>query len=779
MSGWSHSSTGRSVTVRPWITRPLSLRPRAHGVAADGDLPLQHLPVHRQDLLRGRFPGEPERHGNRGPAHPPRHPGVAEELKHPLGMVAGVVPLHQEARHAVGDDVAEPADGGCDGRGPAGLRLQGHQAEGLGARRDQHGFGGGVEVGQPALRLRGEEHDPLAHPESGGQLHEPAHLDTVAGSARPSYHGEHHVDGAPWVASHRLGQGADRDVRPLVRLEPAHEQQQANPRQVQPGLGLVLRPGEEELVIDPRRNQADASWVGRVQPDQLGRLGGGRGHDPVGVTDDGLLPGQAGRRLRALPRGKRRVLHLSQGVERRHQRDSPDLLGAPSHPSRQPVVGVDQVVARRLGFLAAQDATEELTKEPGELLLGYGGAWTRLDLDYPRPRCELLDVGPAPPLASGEDVNAYSPCRKGIGRRPDIDVHPARVTRARLIEGRGVQADEGHTGPCRRRRNSATTSPTRAPPPLTGRRANPFSSPSSASESAPISARARMSAGPDARSPPSATFTATPRPACGTVAQASPSAPDFTTRSAEPSMTAVSVRFLPATMYGWARIAAEHSAIRSPRAPKGCGLPSRAYSAAIRKSGIPWTGTPQPSTPTAMSSRPVRPRTAREILRWRGWVAERYPSRSQPRRSQPATIPACLPEQLWRTLRGLPALAMDRGSSGHPGGLRRADSPRPAARSRRRTVATWTGSPLCEAHITATRSSPRPPPIAPSETAAWTGFMHERANTVRWESPAHATRCPSTSHTATCPRWTDSSSPERKTRTRTVQAAVSLGAIGG
>src|SRR4051812_18493296 len=54
-----------------------------------------------------------------------------------------------------------------------------------------------------------------------------------------------------------------------------------------------------------------------------------------------------------------------------------------------------------------------------------------------------------------------------------------------------------------------------------------------------------------------------------------------------------------------------------------------------------------------------------------------------------------------------------------------------------------------------------------NDTAAWSGFMEERANSTWSGSPARATTAPCALHTATWPRWIDSSMPERITRART------------
>jgi hypothetical protein len=66
-------------------------------------------------------------------------------------------------------------------------------------------------------------------------------------------------------------------------------------------------------------------------------------------------------------------------------------------------------------------------------------------------------------------------------------------------------------------------------------------------------------------------------------------------------------------------------------------------------------------------------------------------------------------------------------------------------------------------------------PIADSDTAACTGFIDDRANTGREGSPAEATSLPSASQTATWTRCSDSTSPERTTRTSAGPFVVHLG----
>ena len=123
-----------------------------------------------------------------------------------------------------------------------------------------------------------------------------------------------------------------------------------------------------------------------VQADQLGRLGRRRRHDPIGIRDDGFFPRQAGVGLGLLAAREGVVLHLAERVERGDERHPPDLLRGAPDPPRQPVVGVDEVVAMPLEALSSKDAAQELREESRELLLRNGHAWPRFHLDDPRTR---------------------------------------------------------------------------------------------------------------------------------------------------------------------------------------------------------------------------------------------------------------------------------------------------------------------------------------------------------------------------------------------------------
>src|SRR5678815_3307642 len=147
-------------------------------------------------------------------------------------------------------------------------------------------------------------------------------------------------------------------------------------------------------------------------------------------------------------------------------------------------------------------------------------------------------------------------------------------------------------------------------------------------------------------------------------------------------------------------------------------------------------------------------------------------------------MPACLPEQLWVTRRGPAAARRASGSIGRSGGHPRSRSDNPPVRRSCRTSRTWTGSPLWDAHMTATRSSGSGSAIRRRDTAACRGFIDERENTRRSGSPRAASTRPRGSHTTAWPRWTLSTRPERTTRTSgaavgTQRSLASRAMVGG
>ena len=462
------------------------------------------------------------------------------------------------------------------------------------------------------------------------------------------------------------------------------------------------------------------------------------------------------------------------------------LAGAAPHPAREPDLRVHQVVIGPLRARPPQDAAKELWQEPRQLLLGHGRARSGLDVDQPGAVPELLDLGTPLVPRAGEHVHLDTARRQALGRRPDEDVHPAGVARTRLVERGRVQANDGDPRLSARRRAlaggpfgrdasrahkgivrevapnaaerapsaGATTQPephlethrpagrprARAAPPGTrGRRAALWSS-------RPSRSSARTNACAAARSLPSSTRTAIPDPGVGDGGAVQAFGPHLADEAGH------------RLHQSRVRTAAPRHQVRrrSHRLDRSRGAQNRGDRAArvwpagrigwpCRAKGARGTGAPHPSTPTYCRSGPRRWPNARRARtpRWRGCEESRQLPRSAPERSHARSMPACLPEQLWVIRRGSAAARRASASIGRIRGHPRSRSDRPPARRRRRTTRTWTGSPLCEAHISGDqdrRGAARRAGLG--ITAACNGFIEEREKTTRSGSPSAASTPP-------------------------------------
>ena len=262
----------------------------------------------------------------------------------------------------------------------------------------------------------------------------------------------------------------------------------------------------------------------------------------------------------------------------------------------------------------------------------------------------------------------------------------------------------------RRSRKSAATSPTRRPPPSTGRRANGASRSSLRLVQRRRAARARGPArAPRPRSPPSAIFTATPIPALEDGRAVQRLGADLADEAGDRGHQRACPSGRARRRGTGRRASPRRPARRARRAGRAArAAPSRANSVAIAATGAargPGRRSRRPRRPAR--STPVAERTARRISRWSGCagvqVAVEVPARRG--RTRRPCRRAC-PSSCGMIRRGRPAarerLGLDRAGRA---GIRRARLGQPAARRRRRTARTCTGSPLCEAHITATSSS--------------------------------------------------------------------------
>ncbi len=276
-----------------------------------------------------------------------------------------------------------------------------------------------------------------------------------------------------------------------------------------------------------------------------------------------------------------------------------------------------------------------------------------------------------------------------------------------------------------------------------------------------------------ARNAPSSTFTAIPSPLPGTVTECTPSAPTFEiTRPPVSSIITVSNRSVPPNTNGFARIAVAVRAGRS--SPTSTACPHREYASAIAVTGSAITVTPHPSTPIGMSSMgtPLHVATSARQLRCTEWSARSYPCVGQPAVVARASIPACLPEQLFMSREnGRPlsrASFAPRADSGSCGPQARSPSSRPIDCSMRSAIAMCSGSPPCEAHASASSSSPHPTASNPpddSNGSTWNNFEHDRHIATSDGSRATAMTVSPGPTTAACTRWRDSMLAPRVTTT--------------
>src|SRR5919201_5733182 len=192
---------------------------------------------------------------------------------------------------------------------------------------------------------------------------------------------------------------------------------------------------------------------------------------------------------------------------------------------------------------------------------------------------------------------------------------------------------------------------------------------------------------------------------------------------------------------------------------------SRANACAIRSRGSENVTTPHPSTPVSMSSSPTSAASAWTacIARCTRCPSRRYPSLRQPFARQSASMPACLPEQLWLSFRG-----------GSPAGPHSSSSSVAGAfASSARTASSCAGSARWEAEAIA-RSRASTSPRARASGTACRGFEDERMKQTRAGSPASAITAPSCTATAWT-RWRASTMPAR--RTITVSGSMARGSL--
>ena len=301
------------------------------------------------------------------------------------------------------------------------------------------------------MRARRLEPHPAGHPELAGQPVEPpgrAHL----GPARPADEHHHQPFGQFRRQAQQRRRGAQHHVGALQRLDPAREDQHDRVRRpARAAAGCRPKPQKPQKPEAPGRNTDrstpgdtvfDPRRGGAVQLDQLPRLVLGVRDQPVGGRHDLALAPDPDRGLGAVAAGQGQVLDLAEGVHRLHQRHPPALRGHRPDLAGQPVVRVHQVVpaGREVG-LGAQHAERERADLPGQRVLVEFLERPGHQVPDQHPGCELQHGRGVPADRAGEDLHLDAAPGQLPGHLDHVDVEPAGVAGARLVERGGVHAD--------------------------------------------------------------------------------------------------------------------------------------------------------------------------------------------------------------------------------------------------------------------------------------------------------------------------------------------------
>jgi hypothetical protein len=348
--------------------------------------------------------------------------------------------------HAVGDRGAQAAHRGGHHGGPTGLRLDGHQTEGLAIGRDDGDVGRAVPVGQRVLGLRLHEADAGAETEVAGQLLQGMRLPGAA----PGRAADHRDDEAVTELGPGLeqpGGGPQEDVGRLQRLEAADEEQEVGVlRDAETAAGSAPRAGGEQAEVDARGHGHDLAGVGAVEVDELVGLLVGVGDQAVGGGDDLGLTDRAGSGLGGVTLGQRQVLDPRHGVHRVDERHVPALGGQPGHLAGEPVVGVHEVVpAGRPGRLQPHQAGREGAQLGRQVLLGQPLEGASRHVPDRHARRQLDGGRQVRAGRPGDHVDLHAQRGQAAGQLDDVHVHAAGVAGAWLVQGGGVHGDHRET----------------------------------------------------------------------------------------------------------------------------------------------------------------------------------------------------------------------------------------------------------------------------------------------------------------------------------------------
>ena len=168
---------------------------------------------------------------------------------------------------------------------------------------------------------------------------------------------------------------------------------------------------------------------------------GGGADQMIGAGHEALLLSDAPRRFALAAAGA--ILHRAERMKHGEMGALPGVGKFDGGEAGEPVVRMDQVIGRAAARDHAAHGGGELRHESIDRLAIEGSRRTGRhveDGDVVRAADLLRGVGV---VAAGEDIDLIAEVSELAGEFADVDVHPARLGRARLGQGGGVGANEG------------------------------------------------------------------------------------------------------------------------------------------------------------------------------------------------------------------------------------------------------------------------------------------------------------------------------------------------
>src|SRR5581483_3011761 len=137
----------------------------------------------------------------------------------------------------------------------------------------------------------------------------------------------------------------------------------------------------------------------------------------------------------------RAVLHTAQRVEHRHVRHAPKLGEPRSDPAREPVVAVHDRVLDALALDEPFEVVDERRQVLDDRVLVDAVAWTGVEVDDARTGAERHDARQARLRLAREDVDVDAGAAELAAQLADVELHPADLARAELVERAAVHAE--------------------------------------------------------------------------------------------------------------------------------------------------------------------------------------------------------------------------------------------------------------------------------------------------------------------------------------------------